>query len=281
MSLEGLQLFLTTYLRDPRFRQLYRGGGGDELLRQFDLTDADRELAKKIDLDDLDHTAQDFREERGRKRAAEFTPFVNHLAVYGPIEQLYDAYDWAFTDGLLTRPLEMDRFLAFAADFVTARRLPGYLLDLLRFSYHCSKLAETPREPFDPKDRVLDAVPETGLEAYHRLHLRRPFRFVQFRYDVVRLAQSQPSTDLAGVPFEPTELFLQKSWTLAKRSLAIDVRELPFVRHLAERPQTVVDLVGIVPPDEVGAALAHITDLVQRGIAGMSVPAHFVVAPKS
>jgi hypothetical protein len=278
MSLAGIQLFLTTYLRDPRFRQLYRAAGGEKLLQDFELSPADCEIVRSIHLGDLDRTAQDFREERARKRAAEFTPFVDHLAVYGPIEQFYDTYDASHPDGLLTRPLEMDRFLGFSADFVTSHGLPSYLLDLLRFSYHCSKLAETPREPF--KEPAGDAVPEGGLEAYHRIHLRRPYRLISFRYDVLRLAQSAPLPELANVPSNPTELFLQKSWTLAKRSIAIDVSELPFLRMLVEQPQAVVDLVGLVGPDEVGTALAHITDLVQRGIVGLSVPAHFVDAPK-
>ena len=67
---------------------------------------------------------------------------------------------------------------------------------------------------------------------------------MRFRHDVLWIARSEPSPNHAGMVAEPTELFLQKSWTAAKRALAFTVAELPLLPGLLRGEESVLELVA-------------------------------------
>jgi hypothetical protein len=274
MGLEQVQLFLTTYVRDAQFRESYRQGYAEALEQQLRLEPDDINLIRTINFDDLDLSASNFREERSDKRRTEFEQFVEHLAAYGPIEDFYVAYDRAYPKGLLTRPMEMDRFLAFSTDFVLNNGLPEYLLDLLRFCFHYVQLSDLPLE-FG--GRELEQLPETGLLAYHRIRLHKPYRIVKYRSDVLSIARANPSTDLAYLPPQPTQLLMQKSRKLFKRTQVFYAAQLPFLDELIAGSQSTLELVSSLPAARMSWAVEQLQNMYAAEIIAIENPSHFAV----
>lgn len=273
MGLEQVQLFITTYLRNPEFRERYRGGQAETLEVLVDLNEQDRELIHAIDLDDLDRSAAGFRDERADKRRTEFEQFIAHLGVYGPIEDFYVAYDRRNPDGLLSRPLEMDRFLAFSTEFVLSQGLPEYLLDLLRFCYHYVQLAD---KPFEEVERELVSWPDSGLSAYHRIQLRKPYRIIGFRYDVLSLAQMQPSREIAQLAPQPIQLFMQKSRQRFKRTQIYYASDVPFLTELLDESSSLLELISQQPSSQMAWAVQQLEAMHRDGIIAVGTPSHFV-----
>jgi len=263
MPLEQVQRYLTAYLRNPEFRRRVRGGMREQAEREMCLDTADTDLVRKISLDDLDRAAGGLRDERQTKREAEFKQFTDNLACFGPVSNFFEEFDAEYPEGLLSRPLEMDRFLDFSTKFVLNHGLPDYLLDLLRFCYYYVKVSDMPR---DRSTAVLEELPPGGLQPHHRLRLRRPYRVVAFRYDVLWLAQSPPSPGLAMTPPNPTELLIQKNWARFKQTVALRTSELPFYRGLADGPASIIDLISMGSPADYSWAVAHLQELFQRGV---------------
>jgi hypothetical protein len=274
MGLEQLQLFLTTYVRDASFRERYRHGFAEALELELKLEPEDIQLIRTIDLDDLDRSGTNFREERSDKRRTEFEQFVEHLAVYGPIEDFYAAYDRANPKGLLTRPLEMDRFLAFATEFILGNGLPEYLLDILRFCYHYVQLSDTPLEQ---SERELKQLPETGLLAYHRISLLKPYRVLNFRYDALSIASAAPTPDFAYLPPQPTQLLMQKSRRLFKRTQIFYTTQLPFLDELLAGSKSILELVSSLPAAQMSWAVEQLRNMHAAEIIAVEIPSHFAV----
>jgi hypothetical protein len=274
MGLEQVQLFLTTYVRDAQFRESYRHGYAEGLEQQLSLEPEDIKLIQSINLDDLDRSASGFREERADKRRTEFEQFVEHLAAYGPIEDFYVAYDRAHPKGLLTRPMEMDRFLAFSTDFVLNNGLPEYLLDLLRFCYHYVQISDLPLEI---TGHELEQLPETGLLAYHRIRLHKPYRVLEFRSDVLSIARATPSTDLAYLTPQPTQLFMQKSRKMFKRTQIFYAAQLPFLDKLLAGNKSTLELVSSLPATRMAWAVEQLHNMYAAEIIAIETPSHFAV----
>lgn len=274
MGLEEVQLFMTTYLRDPQFRESYRQGAAESLEQQLKLEPPDIELIRAINLDDLDRSAAGFRDERADKRRTEFEQFVEHLGVYGPIEEFYVAYDRAHPGGLLTRPMEMDRFLSFSTEFILSNGLPDYLLDLLRFCYHYVQLSDMPQEEVAHE---LKELPADGLRAYHRVQLHKPYRLVNFNYDVLSIAQAMPSTDLAYIAPQPTLLLMHKSRSLFKRTQILYASQLPFLGSLLNGQHSVLDIVSMLPSSQMAWGVEQLQDMHTAGIIAVVMPSHFAV----
>ena len=272
MGLEEVQIFLTTYLRDPEFREGYRRGEAEALEGRLNLSRDDVAFVRSIDLDDLDRSAAGFREERMDKRRTEFEQFFDHLGAYGPVDAFFADYDRENPSGLLTRPLEMDRFLDYSTRFIVRRGLPEYLIDLLRFCYHYVQLAD---RPLGQVARELTELPETGLRAYHRVQLHEPHRLVNFRYDVLNIARSEPSQELAYLQPQPTELFMQKSRRLYKRTQIVNAAQLPFLSRIAGGPTSVLELVSSLPSAEMAWAVGHLEHLHGAGMVAVTLPSHF------
>lgn len=274
MGLEQVQLFLTTYVRDAQFRESYRQGYAEALEQQLLLTPEDIQLIRAVNLDDLDRSGFNFREERSDKRRTEFEQFVEHLGVYGPIEDFYVAYDRANPKGLLTRPLEMDRFLAFSTEFVLTNGLPEYLLDLLRFCYHYVQVSDSPLER---SERELEQLPETGLLAYHRISLHKPYRVLNFRYDVLSIASTTPTPDLAYLPPQPTQLFMQKCRRHFKRTQIFYTTRLPFLDELLPGSKSILELVSSLPAAQMAWAVEQLQNMHAAEIIAVEIPSHFAV----
>ena len=262
MPLQHVQLFLTKYLRNPEFRRRYRGGDADALRRELNLDDADARLVASINLDDLDRTAQNLREERRSKREAEFKEFTDHLAVFGPMDSFFEQFDASYPDGLLSRPLELDRFLAFATQFVLAHNLPDYLIDILRLCYHYTQVSDLPLER---SPSVREGPLPDGLQPFHRLQLRAPFRVCRFRYDVLSLARATPHPALAGVGPFPAEVLIQKDWSRFKETRIFYTSAFPSALVRNER-LSVLDLLAALPTGEYGRALGQLQEFQSRGV---------------
>jgi hypothetical protein len=265
MPLEQAQMFITKYLRDPRFRERYRSPESKDVEVECNLSKDDLDLVRQIDLDDLDRAAVGMRDERRTKRESEFQQFVDHLAVYTAMDPFFEQYDRAYPDGMLTRPQEMDRFLDFGTCFVLGNGLPPYLIDLLRFCYHYVKLSDTPLDRSAP---VLAENPES-LRPFHRLQLQKPYRILDFPYDVLWLARQTPDSELASVPPLPVRLFLQKNWSKAKETQIFYASEIPVLPSLAHEPVAVIDLLALIPASAYPDAVAYLEELVERRILGV------------
>jgi len=266
MALEQLQLFLTRYLRDADFRERYRGADASALTAELKLSREDLDLIRAIDIKDLDRSAINMRDERRSKRETEFQQFVDHLAVYGPMDAFFEQYDRAHSDGLLTRPQEMDRFLDFATDFILKNGLPEYLVDLLRFCYHYVKVADMPCDRSIP---ILEDRPAKGLRPSFRVALLKPYRIVDFRRDVLFIARQTPSVELAQLPPAPTQVIIQKSWSRAKETHIFYTRELPLLPRLFEGTVAVIDLVSLLPANGYPDGMSHINELLERSVIGI------------
>jgi hypothetical protein len=272
MSLEAIQKFLTLYIRDPQFRDAYRNHAA-HVEQQLDLSAQDRQLIQTIQLDHLDRAAVEIRSERMAKRQSEFKEFYDHLAAYVSEEEFNAEFDRENCMGWQSRALELDRFLAFSVDFLLRRGLPDYLMDLLRFCYFYCKIAETPREKVAG---AFTGFPENGLRAYHRVHLRRPYRVVSFRYDVLSLVNMAPSRGLASMPPTPTDVFLQKNWSLAKRVHGYYSNAMPLLPKLLQGEQSVLDLMAHLPLRDFTSAAEHIGGLYRKGLIDISLPKPFI-----
>lgn len=261
MPLEQVQLFLTTYLRNPGFRRRYRGGEADALHRELKLDESDVGLVTAIDKDDLDRTADGLRDERRSKREAEFREFTNHLAAFVPLDPFFEQFDAAYPDGLLSRPVEMDRFLSFAAGFVLAGNLPEYLIDILRLCYQYTQVSDLPLE----RSAAVVAEPApNGLQPFHRLRLRKPYRVCVFRYDVLALARATPNQGLSAVCPSPVEILIQKDWNRFKETRILYTSMLPS-GLLGNEPLAVLDLLAGLSTQEYPRAVAHLQELLGRG----------------
>jgi hypothetical protein len=262
MSLQHVQLFLTTYLRNPEFRRRYRAGEADALRRELNLDEDDARLVAGIDLDDLDRAALGMRDERRSKREAEFKEFTDHLAAFGPMDSFFEQFDAAYPDGLLSRPLELDRFLAFAAGFVLRHNLPEYLIDILRLCYHYTQVSDLPLERSAP---VREGALPGGLQPFHRLHLRAPYRVCRFRYDVLTLARAAPHPAMAGVGPFPVEVLIQKDWSRFKETRIFYTSSFPPALLRNER-LSVLDLLATLPTSEYPHALGQLQEFHSRGV---------------
>ena len=269
MSLREVQAFVTYYLRDPEFREGYRNGSRDALEAQLRLDNNDIKLVREINLDELDHIAVGFRDDRVAKRQSEYEEFLKHLGAYMDPAAFLAAYDRDYPGGLETQSLELDRFLAFAVEFLSTHRLPDYLISLAYFCYSFCKIAIAPVQkqggPVEPGE----------LHPYHSIRLREPYQIAKFRYDVVRIAQSESSSDLAGIPPQPTELLIQKDHSLFKRAQVYYCSELPLVGALLSGQRMLFDLVSELPSEDYHGFINHISDLAHRGIIDVITPAYF------
>lgn len=270
MTLATVQRFFAVYLRNPAFREAYRGGEATALQSSMGFGQDDAELVSTIDLDILDHTAEGFRQDRLDKRWGEFSQFLAHLGAYVSVQQFLELWDRAFPEGLMNRPAEMDRFLTFASEFVVAGGLPDYLLDLLRFCYHYTRIADAPVTHIDG---AVEALPPSGLRAYHLLRLRAPFHVLECRHDALALAEVEPDSELAQLDPHPVRLLIQKDRHRAKRTAVRHVDALPFVPALlgGEAVQ-VSDLLAGLPAAHYPDALRHLTSLIDEDVVAAVEP---------
>ncbi len=269
MGLREVQAFVTYYLRDPEFRESYRHSDKGAVELELGLVDGDVELVREIDLDDLDRIAVGFRDDRVMKRESEFEEFLNHLSVYVPPASFMEAFDRAYPRGPETQSLELDRFLAFAMEYLLGNDLPEYLLHLAYFCYTFCKLSIAPSEIAE------NQLQGGALRPYHLIQLRRPYHVAKFRYDVVGIAQTQPSQGLATAPPEETELLIQKDHKLFKRAQIYYTRDLPLLPELLKGRVMLFDLMSHLPSHQYSDFVDGIEDMSKRGIVDVVNPRHF------
>jgi len=272
VTLVAVQRFFAVYLRNPAFRESYRGGDAASLHSSLGLDVGDVELISAIDLDVLDCTAEGFRQDRIDKRRGEFSQFLSHLGAYVPPQRFLELWDRAFPDGLMNRPAEMDRFLTFASEYIVANELPEYLLDLLRFCYHYTKVADAPVTEIDG---TLDQLPPSGLRAYHLLRLRGPFHVLACRHDALALVEAEPDRELALLPPHPVRLLIQKDRQRAKRTKVYRLDAIPFVPALVGGDaMQVSDLLAGLRAADYPDALHHLRSLINEDLVAVVVPRH-------
>lgn len=264
MSLLGMQEFLTRYMRDPVLRNACR----DDVRRaaeekNFELSDEEIEQLRGIDLQYFERAANGIDEERRNKRESEFKRFFSHYALYADVEQFFARYIMLHTRGTLSRPDEMERFLAFAIRHVVNTALPRYLVDLARFDYHVVKAAAAPAEP---TGGAIRERPRDGLEAYHLVSLRRPFRQVDFLFDAYEIARAEPCDRWASSAHSPTRLIIQPSPTHYKASIVNYSQDLPGCELLVEGVHRVEELIARIPGGGLAATFAQLESLAAEGV---------------
>lgn len=274
MALREIHAFLTRYIRDPYFREQWKGAGASTLRNELGLSDADLETLKQIPLNELDAASEGMRSDRINKRRTEFAQFLDHLSLYVPVDEFLNAYDAAHTTGRESIAVEIDWFLSFSIKFVASNGLPEYLIALARFCHLYTKLAFM---PLKISDNTLDNPRESGLEFYHTVKLYEPFRIEDFRYDALEIANSAPGSECAYTG-TPTRLLFLKSRHAFKRSTIWNVTDLPpYISALIEGPKMLSDLVGMQAAgtySEIFDDLLHFHD---SGVIEFIVPPHHLV----
>lgn len=269
MPLREIQEFLTRYLRNPAFRQRWEGSERHALKAELGLSDDDIALIEQIPMDDLERSAEGFRDDRLSKRRSEFSQFLDHLSLYGPVDEFLNAFDAAYPEGWEAQPLELDRFLSFGTSFVTNNGLPEYLISLLRFCYHYCKIAIAPTEI--PDDRI-ENPRDKGIEVYHNVKLRQPYRVENFLYDALAIAMADPQPGESPVR-QPTRLLFIKNQETFKRSIIWRVADLPpFVAALIDGPKALTDLLGPYDVTVYPQLVSLLLDFHDAGVVEFTTP---------
>lgn len=271
MSLREIHEFLTIYLRNPAFRERWNSGEKDKLKGELGLSDADMALIEQMPIDDLNRTAEGFRDDRLAKRRSEFSQFLDHLALYGPVDDFLNAFDAAYPQGWEAQPFELDRFLDFGNRFVVEQNLPGYLVSLLRFCYHYCRVAITPA--IIPEDRI-EKPRENAVEAHHFVQLCKPYRIEDFHYDSLAIAMAGPQPGESPLR-QATRLLFIKNQHAFKRSIIWRVDDLPpLIAALIDGPKMLIDLFW---PYEVAAGpqlMSLLLDFHDAGVVGFTASPH-------
>ncbi|HEX2687805.1 MAG TPA: hypothetical protein VHN14_14360 [Kofleriaceae bacterium] len=263
MSLEGVHRFLTVFLRNPAMRADILRGVSDDQLRSLGVDDPELPLVRAIDLNVLYRSARGLADERRGRRRQEFTQFIDYLEQFIPMEPFWEGFEQAYPSGTLHRMEEVRRFSDYATRFLLESPLPPFLLDLMQFNLHTTSLSEAPRVQIEgalDDDAIGDMVLPSD-----EIALREPYRVVEFRCDVIRIA-SQSLSQLGGPPpYQPTTLFIQKDWSQPKTARAIPLEELPMFRHLRERA-LVHDRIAQFDRRLAYSLIGHLRELAHRGI---------------
>lgn len=276
MSLLEQQRFLTRYLRDEAVRHAVREGGVASA--GLPLDDDDIEYLESLSLDDLDRTASNIREERLNKRAAEFEPFVKHLGLHVPLQEVLEDFDRRYTTGLQARWMEVDRFVSYATRMLSVRSLPDYLFDLLRFNYDVAVLAD---RPIVEPEYLVEMFPK-DLDAAMTIEVCQPYRVRRFTYDVVTIASTDPAESRGDWAPAPCEVLLQKNWTVPKRTRAFVLGGDDVLSRLVHAgSSSVLDLLAGQPVQSFPAIVGELESYHDARVVAVSVPPHLRVPDRA
>lgn len=185
MNVLDLQSRITTYLRDPEFRQ--RGFG--ETLPE--IPEGQRKLLEK--------TVRHFTRDRTSRVGELFTEFLNVMDYLHWKDPLFECFVNRFRTGGWDRIDELDRFYAVSIDFLNKHSTPVVLYDLLEYCAVSSRLAEHPMREVRLDDRVLVPL------------LRGPAQVVELQHDITKfIAGDESIGELLESPPEPVVLFIVK-----------------------------------------------------------------------
>ncbi|MBL4699944.1 MAG: hypothetical protein JKX85_01680 [Phycisphaeraceae bacterium] len=271
MPLRETQVFLTRYMREPIFREQWKGGGKEALQTEIGLTAQDLDMLSSIPIEDMDLAADGLRDDRLKKRQSEFRYFLEFLGQYMQEDNFLKAFDATYTGGWQRRSIEIDWFLAFATKFISANGLPDYLQTLLRFCYHYTKIATAPE--IISENTVLNPS-EAGVEPYHMVRLRQPYCVEAFRYDAYGLSQTGAQPNM--IPeLDLNQLLMVKNYKYHNRSIIWRMRDLPpFVAVLADGPKMVSSLIGLYDTVTYPEIVAELLNFHDEGIIEFLPPSH-------
>lgn len=270
-DLKYVQSFFTRYLRDAGFRDSFQNVEKAKRLGELDLSEKSKATLTEIDFTSLDVVADGIISERYDKRKGEFTEFISHLSVFYNPEAFFRQFDRAFPKGLMTRPIELDRFLSFAIDFVSYHNFPQYLIELARLGYYYTKVADT---PIGHVDRKVTPPADQNFQFYYHVHLKEPYKILSFKYDVLSIAKYQPDVN-ANYPYNPISLFMQKDWDKAKTTHINYTNDIFLLDLLYQGPQAVSDILANSPVQNYNDAIGGLLSLYKNGIIEFSIPEHF------
>ena len=270
-ELKEIQSFFTKYLRDAAFRDGFQNIEKSKKLETLELSAKAKKTLGEIDLNSLDGVADGIISERYDKRQGEFTEFINHLSVYYDPISFFRQFDRAFPTGLMTRQLELDRFLSFAIDFVAFYNLPQYLIDLARMGYHYSKIADTPIKPID---RSVAYPADENFQLYYHVHLKEPYQIIRMNYDVLSIARNNPDAN-SFYPYSPVSLFMQKDWDKAKTTHIHYANDIFLLNTLSQGPQAISDVLVNNYVQDYNHTIAGLINLYKHGMVEFSIPGHF------
>ncbi|MYX94763.1 hypothetical protein GT045_08035 [Streptomyces sp. SID486] len=268
MSLQQVQSFLTRCLRDEEFLGMTRSAGFDPAQHGFELTAQEYRQIREIDQDSLNRISQYALGQRIRRREAEYGLFLEHLGRFTDRGAFLRAYHQAATGGQGERLEEMPAFDDFAFRRIVGAALPEYLVDVLRFCSAVCELSETPKRLPPAEEAVVGA---DDIEGTHVISLRRPYRVVPFRYDVLRIATAEDDYSAEPSP-RPTRLLVQREWSRHKRSRVVDLSEHPMLALLCERPLSVLDIGARLPGFDHGFLMRTVRRQAERGLVHATLP---------
>jgi len=208
MTVLNLQRFITSYVRDMNLRETFKSvNDKEEWFTSFGLTPKEILLATQLDTAILDVTAANLLRERIQKREVEFTEFCAVLRQCGGFEDFMTDFVRQYPDGLLTREVEIRRFVEFGSNFMREKVFSKAMTELLHYSYNMSEISKSPR---------IDPFNETPLNIEHPIYLKRPFRLVEFTYDMSQLVDNpdiRSFGDLESLPRKRNKVLFQKDYT--------------------------------------------------------------------
>lgn len=263
MATRELQTFLTRYIRDPAFAQRWIGGERDAIREEINLSEEDLALIDALDLADLDRTGEEMRSDRLDKRRAEFSHFLKWLSLFGPADDLLNAYHAAYATGSEAQGIELKRFLDFSIRFVASNGLPDFLAEMARFCFEYCRVAvmDRPEDREVVEDAEFESLPLTAM-----IRLARPNRSVVFAYDCYGIALREPDPTCLPEP-RPTEILFLKSKADFKRSTIWRTRDLPIgVQGLARDPAMLAEVVAPAGASQLAPLTAYLAELHRTGV---------------
>jgi hypothetical protein len=251
VTLRESQAFITRMMRDEHFRAEAEGPGFDSLADQFGLDAVDRQQIRALDFAEFGRFAEYARDQRMRRRIAEYALFLNHIGRFCDLSTFFREYHQTVTHGQGARLEEMRRFDNFAMNYIVDGGLPDYLFDLVRFCSAACEYGETPK--VWPAQAAAGVTPES-IGANYEISLRRPYTVITFRHDVLRIADEADEYSLEPLP-RRTVVLVQRDWGQHKRCFVFSLRDHPMLACLAKGPLRLADLAADLPDFSYATAL--------------------------
>ena len=262
MSILALQNMMVTYLRDEAVRERFAEDKA-AAIASFNLSPREQELAAQVNFDVLAETLKQVYKERFDGRSEQFLHFYGIMRQCGEFDKLFAGFLRTYTEGAVDRKTELERFREYALDYVRENSLPEALLDLVQYSYNTNFYSYAPKE---------DGYNAGDLDPDRALHLKRPYKVEEMKYDVLLLADNTEVTSFAEVeaaaPQRPHRIFFQKSYTDLLSCNIFEVDDPEFF-ELLEKGASVHEIIAAAASPEQAAEWEEIArDLYEAQVLG-------------
>ncbi|EJP85276.1 hypothetical protein [Bacillus cereus] len=225
-----LQIFVSTYLRNPNFRDLYVINR-EAAYQQLEIDEKSKVLIEKIDIKHLDESVKNLTSERFEKRKAEFQEFFHYLSKFVDIDVYFNLFLRKYPTGSVGREVEVERFVQFSTSYIKENKLPLVLIDLL---IYCAKLTVLSDKPRENKNEYLENK-NISFEDINTVKLLEPYEVIEFNYNVSQLLNDDLSIEqIMRITTSKTKFFIQKKYDLPTSCNVLEVDDEEFLNLIIE-----------------------------------------------